>query len=66
MARKPNYRFDRLQKDRAKAAKKAERLEAKRSKSAKGDQPGEDATSDTDGTDVAAADEEVVSESSGD
>lgn len=34
MARKPNYRFDRLQKDRAKAAKKAERLEAKRNRSA--------------------------------
>ncbi|MBL8660353.1 MAG: hypothetical protein JNM75_11430 [Rhodospirillales bacterium] len=42
MARKPNYRFDRLQKDRAKAAKKAERLEAKRNRSAKAGQPAED------------------------
>jgi hypothetical protein len=42
MARKPNYRFDRLEKDRAKAAKKAERLKAKQERSAKGRQPGEE------------------------
>lgn len=36
MARKPNYRFDRMEKDRVKAAKKAERLKAKRERSAKG------------------------------
>lgn len=51
MARKPNYRFERLQKDRAKAAKKAERLEAKRSKTPKEDQPGD-----------AAGDGEVIAE----
>ncbi len=35
MAGKPNYRFERLQRERAKAAKKAARLEAKRAKSKK-------------------------------
>ena len=34
MPRKPNYRFDRMERDRQKAAKKAERLEAKRVQSA--------------------------------
>ncbi len=33
MARKPNYRFDRMERDKAKAAKKAARQEAKRMKS---------------------------------
>jgi hypothetical protein len=32
MAKKPNYRADRLERERAKAAKKAKRLEAKTSK----------------------------------
>ncbi len=32
MARKPNYKFERMERDRAKAAKKAARLEAKREK----------------------------------
>lgn len=32
MAGKPNYRFERLQRERAKAAKKAARLEAKKAK----------------------------------
>ena len=32
MPRKPNYRFERVQRDRAKAAKKAERLKAKQDK----------------------------------
>ena len=32
MARKPNYKFERVERDRAKAAKKAARLEAKREK----------------------------------
>lgn len=41
MPRKPNYRFDRLEKDRAKAAKKAERLKAKQERSSKGKQPGD-------------------------
>lgn len=40
MVRKPNYRFDRMEKDRAKAAKKEERLKAKQERSsAKGRQP---------------------------
>lgn len=34
MARKPNYRFERFERDRQKAAKKAERLKAKREKAA--------------------------------
>jgi len=33
MAGKPNYKFERLQRERAKAEKKAARLEAKREKS---------------------------------
>jgi len=40
MAGKPNYRFERLQRERAKAAKKAARLEAKRAKSKKRDEDG--------------------------
>ncbi len=32
MARKPNYKFERMERERAKAAKKAARLEAKREK----------------------------------
>lgn len=35
MARKPNYRFDRMEKDRVKAAKKAERLKVKQERSSK-------------------------------
>ncbi|HRK96056.1 MAG TPA: hypothetical protein PK694_07015 [Rhodospirillales bacterium] len=42
MARKPNYRFDRLEKDRAKAAKKAERLKARQERSSKVRQPGDE------------------------
>jgi hypothetical protein len=34
MARKPNYQFDRFERDRQKATKKAERLAAKQAKSA--------------------------------
>ena len=34
MARKPNYQFDRFERDRQKAAKKAERLAAKQAKAA--------------------------------
>lgn len=33
MPRKPNYKFERMERDREKAAKKAARLEAKRAKS---------------------------------
>lgn len=32
MPRKPNYKFERMERDREKAAKKAARLEAKRAK----------------------------------
>jgi hypothetical protein len=35
MARKPNYRADRIERERAKATKKAKRLEAKTGKSGK-------------------------------
>lgn len=46
MPRKPNYRFERSERDRSKAAKKAERLQAKAEKSAArksgGDEAGED------------------------
>ena len=35
MARKPNYNFERLERERSKAAKKAARLEAKREKAEK-------------------------------
>ncbi len=34
MPRKPNYKFERIERERAKAAKKAARLEAKREKAA--------------------------------
>ncbi|MDJ0950826.1 MAG: hypothetical protein QNJ94_18090 [Alphaproteobacteria bacterium] len=34
MARKPNYRFERLERERKKAAKKAERLSARQEKAA--------------------------------
>ena len=34
MARKPNYNFERAERERQKAAKKAEKLEAKRQKAA--------------------------------
>ena len=33
MARKPNYNFEKMERDRAKAAKKAERLAAKQERS---------------------------------
>lgn len=54
MARKPNYKFERMERDRAKAAKKAARLEAKREKAelkkAEGDSPAvsQDETSNPD------------------
>ncbi len=35
MARKPNYNFERMERERAKAAKKAARLEAKRERAEK-------------------------------
>ena len=51
MARKPNYRFDRQEVDRAKAAKRAERLKAKQERSAKEEppeQPGPETQSESD------------------
>lgn len=42
MPRKPNYRFERAERDRAKAAKKAERLKAKAEKSAVNKDAGEE------------------------
>lgn len=47
MPRKPNYRFERNQRAKSKAAKKAERLEAKARKSA--DKKAEDTDSAEDG-----------------
>ena len=35
MARRPNYKFERMERDRAKAAKKAARLKAKQEKAEK-------------------------------
>lgn len=35
MARKPNYKFERIERERAKAAKKAARLEAKKERAEK-------------------------------
>lgn len=37
MARKPNYRFERSERERQKAAKKAERLASKRAKATAGE-----------------------------
>jgi hypothetical protein len=42
MARKPNYRFERLERERTRAAKKAARAKAKAER-AEADQPKEDA-----------------------
>jgi hypothetical protein len=41
MPRKPNYKFERMERDRAKAAKKAARLEAKKEKAAQKKESGE-------------------------
>ena len=48
MPRKPNYKFERFERDRAKAIKKAARLQAKVDRRAP--QPGEDGGGDTDET----------------
>jgi len=53
MARKPNYRFERMERDRLKAAKKAARAEAKRlekenrQNAEAGIEPGADADTET-------------------
>jgi len=55
MARKPNYRFERHERERIKAAKKAARAEAKAAKKAKPEgEPGE-GTADDEGTREEAA-----------
>ena len=46
MPRKPNYRFERSERDRAKAARKAERLLARAEKSATKKESGEDGPED--------------------
>ena len=53
MARKPNYRADRIERERAKATKKAKRLEAKTGKS---DRQGADETPASDGASEGAND----------
>ena len=56
MARKPNYRFERHERERIKAAKKAARAEAKAAKKAKaaeGEDAGEGATDDHSSQDAA-------------
>jgi hypothetical protein len=49
MARKPNYRFERFERDRQRTAKKAARAKAKADKKAEkvGVAPGEEATTET-------------------
>ena len=47
MPRKPNYKFERMERDRAKAAKKAARLEAKREKAAQKKEESADAVERT-------------------
>jgi hypothetical protein len=39
MARKPNYKFERTERDRAKAAKKAERMKKRERRDEPGDEP---------------------------
>lgn len=56
MARKPNYRFERLERERTRAAKKAARAKAKAER-AEVDQPKEDPAKDAQG-EVAPADED--------
>ena len=57
MARKPNYRADRIERERAKAAKKAKRAEARAEKSeARTEKPEDaDAPADNSGEDTANA-----------
>ena len=54
MAKKPNYRFDRMERERQKAAKKAERLNAKQEKAAERKKAG---TSPTDASSPSATDQ---------
>lgn len=59
MARKPNYRFDRMERDRAKAAKKAERLKARQERSVT---RGEDGEAPDDEPDDTPADDDSVAD----
>lgn len=61
MARKPNYRADRIERERAKATKKAKRLEAKTGKSGK---PRLEETSAEETSAVDGADEDGITEPS--
>ena len=56
MARKPNYRFERLERERTRTAKKAARAKAKAER-AEGDQPKEDPATDAQ-AEAAPADED--------
>jgi len=56
MARKPNYRFERLERERTRAAKKAARAKAKAER-AEADQPKEESAPDAQG-EAAPADED--------
>ncbi len=63
MPRKPNYRFERMEKDRVKAQKKAERLKAKQERAASrqstdGEGPAENAADGDGGSDTAASDDD--------
>jgi hypothetical protein len=51
MARKPNYNFERAERDRQKAAKKAEKLEAKRQRAQRKREGGETADDEAATTD---------------
>lgn len=55
MARKPNYKFDRLQRERAKAEKKAARLEEKKKRTE--ERSGDAGPADTDDSDMAPAED---------
>lgn len=56
MARKPNYRFDRMERDRAKAAKKADRLKSKQDRAANRDPADSDAADPESGPNPGGAD----------
>jgi hypothetical protein len=56
MPRKPNYRFERAERERSKAAKKAEREKAKRERSERGEGDAEPGDATDDGTGETAGD----------
>jgi hypothetical protein len=56
VARKPNYRFDRIERDRAKAAKKADRLKSKQDRATNRDPADSDAADQEAETNPAGAD----------